>query len=124
MSRQVDNLLEGLAGSLGQESFLTLFENQAVKIERIVSRSHSSPPGFWYDQPEDEWLTVLCGHATLEFEGGELVGMKQGDCLTIPSHVKHRVHETDPETIWLAVHIIETQARPQRKGKGDGDDAT
>jgi len=54
---------------------------------------------------------VLRGHATLEFEGGEFVEMKEEDYLTIPSHVKHRVHETDPETIWLAVHIMEKEGR-------------
>jgi quercetin dioxygenase-like cupin family protein len=31
--------------------------------------------------------------------------MAEGDHVTIPRHVKHRVEETDAETIWLAVHI-------------------
>jgi len=25
--------------------------------------------------------------------------------VTIPSYAKHRVQQTDPETIWLAVHV-------------------
>jgi len=89
----------------GRKPVEASFENAAVKIERIVSQSHKSPPGFWYDQPQDEWVIVLRGHAVLEFEGGELIEMKQGDHLAIARHVKHRVSQTGPETIWLAVHI-------------------
>ena len=101
----VESIFAGLPESSGQEHFLKLFDNEAVRIERIVSHSHSSPVGFWYDQPEDEWVIVLRGHATLEFEGGELIKMKAGDHLTLPSHVKHRISQTGSETIWLAVHI-------------------
>jgi cupin 2 domain-containing protein len=102
---RVENIFAGIPNGVGQEQFLTLFENEAVKIERIVSQSHKSPPGFWYDQPQDEWVIVLRGHAVLEFEGGELIEMKQGDHLAIARHLKHRVSQTGPETIWLAVHI-------------------
>jgi len=105
MPRRVENIFAGVPKTIGEEQFLTLFENQSVKIERTISQSHSSPAGFWYDQAEDEWVIVLRGHATLEFEGGSLVEMKEGDHVTIPSHVKYRVHQTGPETIWLAVHI-------------------
>jgi cupin 2 domain-containing protein len=91
--------------SASTEESLSLFENPSVKIERIASRSYSSPPGFWYDQDEDEWVMVMRGEATLEFEGGELVRMKEGDYVTIPRHVKHRVQQTDLKTIWLAVHV-------------------
>jgi len=31
------------------------------------------------------------GSATLEFEGNELVELKQGDYVTIAKHVKHRL---------------------------------
>jgi cupin 2 domain-containing protein len=104
MASRIANIFADLSRSLGQEQFLTLFENDAVTIERIVSRCSSSPPGFWYDQPRDEWVIMLRGHATLEFEGGELFEMREGDYLAIPSRLKHRVVKTDAETIWLAVH--------------------
>jgi len=87
------------------ESFATLLENSAAKVERIVSHSHSSPAGFWYDQADEEWVIVLSGSATLEFAGGERVELNTGDFLTIPRHVKHRVARTSEETIWLAVHV-------------------
>jgi cupin 2 domain-containing protein len=102
---RVENIFAGAPVSPGQERFLTLFENEAVKIERIVSQSHSNATGSWYDQAQEEWVIVLRGHATLEFAGGGLVEMKEGDYVTIPSHVKHRVHQTGANTIWLAVHV-------------------
>jgi cupin 2 domain-containing protein len=105
MTPRVKNIFADVSGSVGREEFLTLFQTAAVKIERIFSSSHSSPPGFWYDQPQDEWVILLRGHAVLEFEGGELIEMKQGDHLAIARYVKHRVSQTGPETIWLAVHI-------------------
>jgi cupin 2 domain-containing protein len=100
----VENIFARFSDLPGQEQFLTLFENEAVKIERIVSQSAGSPAGFWYDQPQDEWVIVLRGDAALEFESGELFEMRVGDCLAIPGGVKHRVKRTGPETIWLAVH--------------------
>lgn len=102
---KVENISAEIPGSLGEEQFLTLFKSGSVKIERIVSKNHSSPPGFWYDQDEDEWVIVLRGDATLEFERGELVRMKEGDYVAIPRHIRHRVYKTGAETIWLAVHI-------------------
>jgi cupin 2 domain-containing protein len=105
MTIQVDNLFMNLPELSAAEQSLSLFEKPSVEIERIVSQSYKSPPGFWYDQDEDEWVMVVRGKATLEFEGGELVLMKEGDYVTIPHRVRHRVRQTDAETIWLAVHI-------------------
>jgi len=100
----VENIFARLPKPLGPEQFSTLFENEAVKIERIVSQSSNAPAEFWYDQPRDEWVIVLRGQATLEFESGELFEMREGDFAAISSHVKHRVLKTDAATIWLAVH--------------------
>ncbi|SRR5713226_6486369 len=116
MAVRVENIFADLPGSSGQEQSLALFENKAVRIERIVSHSHSSPTGFWYDPSESEWVMVLRGYATLEFEGGELVQMKEGDHLLIPSRVKHRVHQTAPDTIWLAVYV-KLSGQPRKKSQ-------
>jgi cupin 2 domain-containing protein len=105
MARRARNLFAKLPKGMDREDFLTVFENRSTKIERIASHSHSSPPGFWYDQDWDEWLIIMRGSATLEFEGGELVELKEGDYLTIAKHVKHRVVRTSRQTVWLAVHI-------------------
>jgi cupin 2 domain-containing protein len=105
MITRAENIFAALPQKLRHEHFLTLFETHTVRIERIFSRSHSSPAGFWYDQPDQEWIMLVRGHATLEFAGGELVELKEGDYLAIPPHVKHRVRQTASETIWLAVHM-------------------
>jgi cupin 2 domain-containing protein len=101
---ETGNLFAEAGVAAGAEEFLTLFENTAVKIVRILSASHQSPADFWYDQDEDEWVVVLRGRAVLEFEQGGSVVMKEGDFLTIPKHVKHRVRQTSAQTFWLAVH--------------------
>jgi cupin 2 domain-containing protein len=105
MKIDIGNIYSGIANVAGQEQFQTLFENSAVKIDRIVSQSYSSPENFWYDQAEPEWVIVLRGAATLEFETGNLVALNPGNYVIIPSHTKHRVYQTDPETVWLAVHV-------------------
>ena len=105
MTIRVENLFANLPALSRSEHSLSLFEKPSIKIQRIVSQSYSSPPGFWYDQDEDEWVIIVRGEATLEFEGAETVHLKEGDHVTIPRHVKHRVRQTDPKTIWLAVNV-------------------
>ena len=105
----IANVFVGIEANAGGEQFLTLFETAAVKVERIVSQSYQSPENFWYDQPESEWLTIVRGEAVLEFESGKLIELREGDHLTIPSHVKHRIHRTAPEVIWLAVHVKQAE---------------
>ncbi len=78
-----------------------------MRVERIVSHGHTSPPGFWYDQPRHEWVALLAGAAALRFEGdGAPVELRPGDSLTIPAGRRHRVEWTTPDepTVWLAVH--------------------
>jgi len=104
MKATVKNIFAQTAAAAAGEEFLTLVEKSGVRIERIVSHSHSSPKDFWYDQDGDEWVMILRGSATLEL-AGELLEMMAGDYLTIPRHLKHRVARTSEETIWLAVHL-------------------
>ena len=100
------NLFEQLPVDRSQEVFETLAARGDVRIERIVSSGQSSPGSGWYDQARDEWVIVLRGAATIEFEDGSGVDLAEGDYLNIPAHRKHRVARTsaDPATIWLAVH--------------------
>lgn len=100
------NLFSDLPARLAEELFETLVEHPHVRIERIVSTGHRSPPGFWYDQHEIEWVAVLKGEARLLFEGDdEPICMRPGDHVLIPAHRKHRVEWTTPTepTVWLAV---------------------
>ena len=90
-----------------EELFDTICATDSMKIERIVSRGHASPEGFWYDQEKNEFILVVRGSAGLRVETeDEIVTLKAGDYYIIASHVKHRVEWTDSagDTIWLAVH--------------------
>ena len=105
------NLFDSLPARLPDELFTTLIQSPHVRIERIVSQAHTSPEGFWYDQPQHEWVLLIRGAATLRFEEG-LVELRSGDSLLIKAHRKHRVESTsqDQPTIWLAVYYDEADA--------------
>lgn len=105
---QLRNLFSDLPDQGDAEQFESLIAGRSFRVERIVSQGHASPPGFWYDQPEDEWVVVLRGEATLRFEDEtEPRRMKPGDHVHIAAHRKHRVDWTisDGPTIWLAIHF-------------------
>jgi len=108
----MDNLFESIPRSTGKnEQFSNLLNRPGLRIERIVSTGQCSPEGFWYDQPEGEWVVVLQGAATLCFEDSpEPVLLAPGDFIDIAPHRRHRVEWTDPEqpTVWLAVHYEAT----------------
>jgi cupin 2 domain-containing protein len=101
------NLLAGLPAREAEEQIDRLIDRPTVRIERIVSTGQASPPGFWYDQADDEFVVLLTGAARLRFEEGSPgLDLKPGDWVEIPAHVRHRVEWTqaDPPTVWLAVH--------------------
>jgi cupin 2 domain-containing protein len=100
------NLLRDIPAQLPDEFLQTLVAADGVRIERIVSKGHCSPPGFWYDQDEAEWVLLVKGEARLRFaEPARVVHMTPGMHVTIAAHEKHRVEWTAPdiETIWVAV---------------------
>ncbi len=89
-----------------EEFFERLAHGNDCRIERIVSRGHCSPEGFWYDQEEREWVMVISGRARLQFaDPEESVELGPGEWIDIPAHRRHRVAWTAREenTIWLAV---------------------
>ena len=101
------NLLAATAQREAEEQIDLLVEKAGVRIARIVSTGQASPPGFWDDQPDDEFVVLLTGAARLRFEDGDVtLDMKPGDWVEIPAHVRHRVESTqaEPPTVWLAVH--------------------
>lgn len=103
----VGNLFENLPGPAAEEEFTTLAKFRGARIERIVSTGQASPPGFWYDQEQAEWVVLLSGSAGLLIEGEDAPrDLRPGDFVEISARKKHRVEWTDPKepTIWLAVH--------------------
>lgn len=102
----LQNLFENIPADLSQERVEEVLKDRVIRIERIVSRGQFSPPEFWYDQAEHEWVVVLTGKAKLRVAGQSAVTvLGPGDTLYLPAHTRHRVEWTDLqlETIWLAV---------------------
>ncbi|WP_238184210.1 cupin domain-containing protein [Methylobacterium trifolii] len=108
------NLLADLPAAAAEEVVAELVRAPGLRIERIVSTGQASPPGFWYDQPEAEWVAVLAGAAGLHFADETAPRrLGPGDHVLIPARRRHRVAWTDSPTIWLAVHFSDCGAPPR-----------
>ena len=103
----MNNIFSGLPlQHLPEEIMEVLAGTGQARIERIVSRGHSTPPGSWYDQADHEFVIIITGQARVRFEDPpETKEMSPGDYVIIPAHHRHRVEWTAPdrETVWLAV---------------------
>jgi len=103
---EIRNMFDAISANLPEEITQTLLEREGLRVERIVSSGQASPPDFWYDQDEHEWVMLLAGSAGLEIEGEDGArSLKVGDFLLLPAHQRHRVAWTDAqcETIWLVI---------------------
>ena len=102
------NIFTGLPRSTAEaEEFSQLLARPGLRIERIVSTGQSSPPDFWYEQTEHEWVLLLQGEAKLRFaDEPEACHLQVGNYLEIVAERRHRVDWTPPGeiTIWLAIH--------------------
>ena len=102
------SLLSNLRFPEDAESFSTLIDTGAARIERIVSTGQATPKGDWLAQDAREFVVVMTGRARLSFEGeAEPIALGPGDWVDISAGLRHRVDWTDPDqpTVWLAVHI-------------------
>lgn len=102
------NLLRPLPDAGGGEIFEDLVRGTSWRLERIVSAGQATPAGQWCDQDRDEWVVLLKGAATLEFEGqSEPCTLQPGDYVHIPARRRHRVRwtSTAEPTVWLALHF-------------------
>jgi cupin 2 domain-containing protein len=100
------NLFGSLPVASAAECVDALLTRPGLRIERIVSYGHASPPDFWYDQAEGEWVLLLAGAARLRFADESAARpLSPGDWLDIAPHRRHRVDWTDPmiPTVWLAI---------------------
>lgn len=115
------NLLRDCPDARAAEIIDLLASGRGVRIERIVSRGQASPPGFWYDQDEAEFVIVVGGAARLRFADETTArDLAPGDWVDIPPHRRHRVDWTDPErdTVWLAVFYRSAGVPPAGGGGG------
>ena len=111
------NLRADLPDTVPGEVTELLAGDAQVRIERIVSFGQASPPGFWYDQPTDEWVVVIEGRAGLRIEGeAQDVILGPGDFIHLPARTRHRVTWTRAghPTVWLAVHMETAQGGASR----------
>ncbi len=102
-----DNLFADLPRNALEEQVVELLSRPGVRVERIVSTGQASSAGFWYDQPQSEWVVVLRGEARVRFEDeAQPRTLRPGDFVDIAAHRRHRVEWTHPgePTVWLAVH--------------------
>ena len=107
------NLLTSPCPPPGSEQTSVLARGDGWRLERIHSCQASSPPGFWYDQEEHEWVTLLQGSARLRFaDEPRERELCRGDSLLINAGRRHRVESTDPApgAVWLALFWREASA--------------
>jgi cupin 2 domain-containing protein len=112
-SAHPDNLLAGPCPPAGTEASCVLASSGNWRLERIHSCQASSPEGFWYDQEEMEWVTLLQGSARLRFADEPMAReLCRGDSLLIRPHRRHRLEATDPApgSVWLALFWREASA--------------
>jgi cupin 2 domain-containing protein len=102
----MNNIFDDVPENLDSEIIDSLLDSENIKIERIISKGHTSPETGWYDQANNEWVILLKGSAVLAFADNTTTKLRTGDYVNIPAHQKHKVSWTDPdtETIWLALH--------------------
>lgn len=106
-----DNLFAALPAPATGEVCDDLLRWRQLRIERIVSSPH--PPPTRYDQPQDEWVVLLQGEATLDLDGSTR-HLVAGDHLFIPAHTPHQVLacSAEPRCLWLAVHLFPSPPSP------------
>lgn len=98
---KITNLLQTVDGS--KEQFVELLSARSARLEQILSCGQASEADFWYDQDNDEWVMLVRGQATLQFDAGSLQ-LGPGDSLIIPARRRHRVAHASEDAIWLALH--------------------
>jgi len=89
-----------------KEKFVQLLNGKSFVAEKIISNGFKSPDNIWMKEKSNEWVMLIKGKAELEFENGEVLSLKAGDCLNIPANTKHRILYTSkkPFCYWLTIH--------------------
>lgn len=97
---EIYNIFENLEFSSGREIEEIIFENEKIKIIRTASFGQVT---YYYDQDDLEIVKIEKGWAKLEIEG-EILDLKEGDILEIPSHKIHRVIDQG-KTLWMCIFV-------------------
>lgn len=78
---KLENIFKQIEDNFDSEIIDSIVNSDNIRIEKIVSKGHISPEGFWYDQEENEFVLLLQGEAALEFDNKNIVHLKRGDYL-------------------------------------------
>lgn len=98
----IANLFADAAAPAEGERFETLLDHKNLVVERIISSAAITPSE--YVQPQDEWVVLLRGDATMEVDG-EVVELQSGAYLFLPAGTPHTVRRVSEGALWLAVHL-------------------
>lgn len=101
----MNNLFANLTPPPEGERFDELLRHKGLVIERIVSSSRIAHE--LYVQPQDEWVVLLRGDATLDVNGRTVV-LTDGDHLFLPQQTPHTVTQVSDGALWLAIHLHPT----------------
>jgi cupin 2 domain-containing protein len=101
------NLFDDCSPPEAGERMDVLLAHQNLVVERIVSSASIAPKK--YVQSQDEWVLLVRGEAEMEV-AGEIVALRAGDHLFLPSGTAHVVKSASKGAMWLAVHLHEPQA--------------
>lgn len=113
----VENLLKITPSAPVGETLRVLLHRDHLRLEHIISQGQASPEGFWYEQEEDEWVLLLVGTATLVFPEDQALELEEGDTVTLPAGMKHRVAACSPDARWLALHLDDRGSDCQGSGR-------
>lgn len=94
------NLFENLNFSKKEEILDTIYEDEKVKVERILSLNQITD---FYDQEELELVFLLEGIAEILINE-EKMKLKKGDFLKISPHQVHKIISQE-NAIWLCVFL-------------------
>jgi cupin 2 domain-containing protein len=107
------------------EQFSELLGRPGLRIERIVSTGHRSPPGFWYDQPGGEWVLLIDGAARLRFAdepaSRELAPGDFVDIAPTAGTASSGPHPTGRPSGWRSITPDEPAAAVLRRRRSTGD---
>ncbi len=112
---QTGNFFAHLGPPAQGERFDELLRHKNLLIERIVSSSLITPVECV--QPQDEWVMLVQGEATLDVSG-QVLRLQAGDHVFLPAGLAHTVLAVSPGALWLAVHLHPEAALPQSLAEG------
>lgn len=89
----------------------TMLSGDNWRLERIISRGHVSPEGFWYEQNEDEWGRGAPRRGRNHVGRRNEMHVKKRRKRAYSAKCRHRVSRTseNPECIWLCFFAAENK---------------